>query len=72
MRRSQADSWGGAAGGADVLGGDEIRLAEQRRMRGLAGDDPPVGQVPPLHLLVAQGDTTRVGQVAVGPLPFHT
>ena len=56
-------------GGANVLDGDEIRLADQRRVHRLAGDDPPVGQVPPLHRLMSQGDITRVGQVPVGPLP---
>ena len=60
---------GGAAGGADVLGGDEIRLADQRRVYRRTGDDPPVGQVPPLHRLMSQGNIASVDQVAVGPLP---
>jgi hypothetical protein len=68
-RRSQARTWDGPAGGADVLGGDEIRLADQRRVSRLARDDPPVGQVPPLHPLMSQGNITSVDQVAVGPLP---
>src|ERR1700683_1742221 len=59
----------GAAGCADCLGGDEVSLADQPRMRGPRGDDPAVGQVPPLHLPVPQGDVGRVGQLGVGPLP---
>ena len=51
------------------LGSDEIGLADQRRMRGLAGDDPPVGQVPPVYALMPQAHIRRVGQVAIGPLP---
>lgn len=60
-----------AAGGVDVLGGDEAGLlsADQRRVRRPMGDNPPVRQVPPLHRPMSQGDITRVDQVAVGPLP---
>jgi hypothetical protein len=47
-RRGQARGRGGAAGGGDILGGDEIRLADQSEVGRLAGDDPAVGQVPPL------------------------
>jgi hypothetical protein len=53
----------------DVLGGDEAGFADQRRVRRFAGDDPPAGQVPPLHALVPQADVRRVGEVLVGALP---
>jgi hypothetical protein len=53
-RRSQALVRDGAAGGADALGGDEVGLAGQRRVGQLAGDDPSVGQVPPLDALVSR------------------
>ena len=35
----------------------------------MLGDDPAVGQVPPLHLPVPQRGVSGVGQVEVGPLP---
>ena len=60
---------GRAAGRVDGLGGDEIGFADQRRMRGPAGDDPAAGQVPPLHALVPEGHIGGVGQLGVGPLP---
>ena len=69
LRHGRIASGSGAAGRADVLGGDEVGLADQRLVRGRAGDDPPVGQVPPLHLLVPQAHVSRVGQVLVGALP---
>ena len=50
-RRARA----GPRGAARVLGGDEVGLADQRRVRRVPGDDPAVGQVPPLHLPVPQG-----------------
>ena len=44
-------------------------VADQRQVRGTAGDDPPVGQVPPLHGSVPEGDVAGVGQFGVGALP---
>ena len=52
-----------------VLGGDEISLADRRRMRRMLRDHPPFGQVPPLHLLVPQPSVSGVGQVEIGALP---
>ena len=51
------------------MGGDVIGLTHQRLVRGLVGDDPAVGQVPPLHAFMSHADIGRVGQVLVGPLP---
>ena len=45
---------GRAARRGRVLRGDEISFADQRRVRGMFRDDPALGQVPPLHLLVPQ------------------
>ena len=58
-----------AAGRADVLGGDEVFFADQRRVRGPVGDDLPVGQVPPLHRFAPEGHIGGVGQFGVGALP---
>ena len=44
-------------------------LAHQRGVGRPSGDDPPGGQVPPLHLLMAQPGVGRVDQIAVGALP---
>jgi hypothetical protein len=52
----------------DLLGRDEIGLADQRRMRRVPGDDPAIGQVPPLHLLVPERGVGRIDQVEVGAL----
>jgi hypothetical protein len=60
---------GGAAGRADPLGDNVVGLADQRLVGGVAGEDPPVGQVPPLYLLVPQADVGRVGEVLVSALP---
>jgi hypothetical protein len=49
----------------NLLDGDEIRLTDHCRVRGLRGDDPAAGQVPPLHLPVAQAGVGRVDQVVV-------
>jgi hypothetical protein len=57
------------AGGVDVLGGNKVSLADQRRVRGLAGNHPAVGQVPPLHALVPQADIGRVDEILIGALP---
>jgi SWIM zinc finger len=51
------------------LGGDVIGLANDRRVGRAGGDHPPSGQVPPLHLAVAQPGVRRVDQVEVGTLP---
>jgi hypothetical protein len=71
-RRIRTCARSGAAGGADVMGGDEIRLADQRRVRRLARDDPPVGQVPPLQALMPR--LTSAGSVRSRSVRcrFHT
>jgi hypothetical protein len=38
-----------------VPDGDEVGLADQCLMRGPSGDDPLVGQVPPLHVANSSG-----------------
>jgi hypothetical protein len=57
-----------AVKGACILG-DEIGLGDQRRVRGLAGDDPAAGQVLPLRLLVPQADIGRAVTCFGGTLP---
>jgi hypothetical protein len=52
---------GRAARRGHFLDGDEIGLADQRRMGRMPGDDPAFGQVPPLHLLVAEAGVGGVG-----------
>jgi hypothetical protein len=52
-----------------VLGRHDIGLADQHRSRGMPGDHPAPGQVPPLHLPVPQRDVRRAGQVETGSLP---
>ena len=46
-----------------------MKSADQRGARGPFGDDPAVGQVPPLHALVPQAHISRISQVLVGALP---
>ena len=60
---------GWAARRGHCLDSDEVGLADQRCMRWVLGDDPALGQVPPLHLLVSQPGVGRVDQVEVGALP---
>ncbi len=63
-------SWSGwAARGTGVLGGDEVGLADQRRVCGLGGDDPADRQVPALHLAVTQPGAGWVDEVVIGALP---
>jgi hypothetical protein len=47
------------SGGADALDGDEVLLANQRRVRGAGRDYPPVGQAPSLYLPVSQPGVGR-------------
>jgi hypothetical protein len=55
-----------AAFGADVLDRDEVFLADQRRVRGPGGDDPPVGERSALDLAVAQAGVGWVDQLVAG------
>jgi hypothetical protein len=41
-------------------------------MRRMLGDDPALGQVPPLYLPMPQAGVGRVDQVEVGALPVFT
>jgi hypothetical protein len=43
-RKRAAIPESGAAGGADLLRGDEVSFARQAPVRGAGGDDPAVGQ----------------------------
>jgi hypothetical protein len=59
----------GPASGPYLLGGDEVSLADQRRVRGAGGDDPAVREVPALDRAVAEADVRGVGELQVGALP---
>ena len=51
----------------NLAGAGAVRAGDAMRRPG--GDDPSVGQVPPLHALVAEGHVAWVGEFGVGALP---